>query len=251
MNEPTTTRRALVVGGASGIGLAMAMAWAEDPAVERVYIVDKAPLKPAYRHPKVEAFQFDITETDHSFFDRFADIDTLMLTAGFGRLDRFRDIDESLIARSFEVNTVSVLRLIRRFYTQLEGRKPFRCGVMSSIAGFVSSPFLAVYGATKAALRSFIESVNVELSKAGTDNRILCVAPGSIQGTGFTGGETQLEQVMPLAREIISHLDTRDDLFIPLYDEVFRAVIQRYHEDFRAEGAHSYDYKVATGRMKL
>ena len=34
------------------------------------------------------------------------------------------------------------------------------------------------------------------------------------------------------------------DLFIPQYEEVFKNVLQRYYEDFRAEGEHSYDYKL-------
>ena len=36
--------------------------------------------------------------------------------------------------------------------------------------------------------------------------------------------------------------------FIPQYEEVFKHVLARYHEDFRKEGAHSYDYKVESGR---
>jgi short-subunit dehydrogenase len=122
---------------------------------------------------------------------------------------------------------------------------------MVSIAGFMSSPFFSVYAATKAALKVFIESVNVELAKSGTDNRILNVSPGSIRGTSFSEGKTDLLQTSQLALQIIEHLNQGDDLFIPLYDEVFREVLQRYNEDFRAEGMHSYDYKVATGRVKV
>ncbi len=33
------------------------------------------------------------------------------------------------------------------------------------------------------------------------------------------------------------------------YEEVFREVLERYHTDFRAEGRHSYDYKLASGRI--
>lgn len=119
-----------------------------------------------------------------------------------------------------------------------------------SIAGFMSSPFFAVYGATKAALKIFIESVNIELEKAGTDNRILNVSPGSIKGTGFMNGKTDLNQTHELATQIINHIECKDDLFIPSYDTIFKNVLERYHNDFRAEGRHSYDYKLNSGRMK-
>ena len=52
--------------------------------------------------------------------------------------------------------------------------------------------FFSVYGASKAALKIFIESVNVELKKSGTDNRILNVSPGRINGTNFYNGANNL-----------------------------------------------------------
>ena len=239
----------LIVGGANGIGLSMAQVLCQRPETENVYVVDKAPLAAQYRHEKIESHQFDLTNEDYSLFDQFHDIDGLIITAGFGRLALFKDIPESMIQTYFQVNTIPVIRLIKHFYNKLESKEDFYCGVMVSIAGFMSSPFFSLYGATKAALKIFIESVNVELEKAGTDNRILNVSPGSIKGTSFNQGETDLSVTEPLAKEIIAHIEAKDNLFIPLYDEVFHEVLDRYHRDFRKEGLHSYDYKVRSGRI--
>lgn len=243
-------KRILVVGGANGIGLSIATELSNRAEVEKIYIVDKAPLLEEYNHPKFESFQFDLTNEDYSFFARFTDINALMITAGFGKLSLFKDVPESYIMKSFNVNTIPVLRLVHKFYGKLEGKEDFYCGVMVSIAGFMSSPFFAVYGATKAALKIFIESVNVELEKSGTSNRILNVSPGSIKGTSFNQGKTDLEITKVLAIEIIEHLRKKDDLFIPKYEEVFKDVLNRYQKDFRAEGRHSYDYKIESGRLK-
>ena len=114
----------------------------------------------------------------------------------------------------------------------------------------MSSPFFAVYGATKAALKIFIESVNVELEKSGTANRILNVSPGSIAGTSFNNAKTNLSITLPLAQDILSHIEQHDDLFIPRYEEVFKDVLARYQADFREEGRHSYEYKLNSGRVK-
>ncbi len=237
-------KRALIVGGANGIGLAVATELASRDDYGRVYIVDKVPVRDEHNHVKFESVRFDLAQSDYSLFDSFDDIDTLMITAGFGRLALFRNIDENTISAYFNVNTIPVLRIIKRFYNKLEGNKEFYCGVMVSIAGFMSSPFFSVYAATKAALKVFIESVNVELIKAGSRNRILNVSPGSLRGTSFTQGETELSLITPMAREIICRLERKDDLFIPRYDEIYRAVLERYHRDFRAEGLHSYEYKL-------
>lgn len=243
-------KRVLVVGGANGIGLSIATELAKRDEVEKLYIVDKAPLSEEYAHSKFESFQFDLTNEDYSFFNRFTDINALMITAGFGKLALFKDVPESHIMNSFNVNTIAVLRLVHKFYGKLEEKEDFYCGVMVSIAGFMSSPFFSVYGATKAALKIFIESVNVEIKKSGSHNCILNVSPGSLKGTSFTFGKTDLSVIAPVANEIIAHLEAKDDLFIPQYEEVYKEVLGRYQTDFRAEGEHSYDYKLNSGRIK-
>lgn len=243
-------RRALVVGGANGIGLSIATELAALEEIEKVYILDKAVLAEEFMNPKFDAAQFDLTQSDYSIFDNYRDIDTLMITAGFGRLSLFRDIDESHIMASFNVNTIPVMRIVKHFYDRIESEDDFYCGVMVSISGFMTSPFFSVYGATKAALKVFIESVNAELTKAGVSNRILNVSPGSLKGTSFSNAKTDLSVTAPMAKEIISHLWMKDDLFIPQYEEVFKEVLDRYHKDFRAEGLHSYDYKLESGRVK-
>lgn len=237
-------RKALVIGGANGIGLSIATELANRTDVEKVYIVDKASLAEEYANEKIEAYQFDLTIEDYSIFDKFQDVDTLMVTAGFGRLALFKDVEESMIPLSFNVNTIPVMRIIKRFYHKLESQQDFYCGVMVSIAGFMSSPFFSIYAATKAALKVFIESVNVELLKAGSTNQILNVSPGSLKGTSFTNGKTDLSVTAPMAQAIIAEMEKKNDLFIPQYEEVFKTVLQRYKDDFRKEGAHSYDYKL-------
>lgn len=243
-------RRALVVGGANGIGLAIATLLAQEKEYDKVYIVDRAPIAPEYMCNKFEHIAFDLRNDDYSLFDRFSDIDTLMITAGFGRLAHFTDIDEKHIVDSFSVNTTAVIRIIHHFYDRLLAHDNFYCGIMGSIAGFISSPLFSVYGASKAALKIFIESVNIELEMAGSLNRILNVAPGTIKGTAFYNGDNDLSLTMVLAEEIIAHLEARSDLYIPLYDEIYREVLERYHDDFRAEGRHSYIYKIESGRVK-
>lgn len=243
-------RSALVVGGANGIGLAIATLLAEDERFDRIYVVDRADVAKEHKHPKFLCHKFDLCTDDYSLFDTFSDVDTLMITAGFGRLAHFKDVDEQHIVDSFAVNSTAVIRIIRHFYERISAPEDFYCGVMGSIAGFMSSPLFAVYGATKAALKIFIESVNVELEMIGTTNRILNISPGSIKGTAFYNGANDLSVTRLLAADILARLWAKEDLFIPQYDEVFKEVLARYHDDFRKEGRHSYEYKLKSGRIK-
>ena len=242
-------KRILIVGGANGIGLSIAKVLASREDTEQVYIIDKAPLAVENQEDKIRSFLFDLTSSDYSIFDQFTDIDGLMITAGFGRLALFKDIPEEMIPAYFNVNTIAVIRVIKHFYDRLLSKNDFYCGVMVSIAGFMSSPFFSLYGATKAALKIFIESINVELEKAGSSNRILNVSPGSIKGTSFNQGKTDLFLTTPLAKDIIQNMEQKKDLFIPEFDSIYKNVLNRYHEDFRSEGRHSYEYKLQSGRI--
>lgn len=243
-------KNALIVGGANGIGLAIATCLAEREDYQKIYIIDKSSVVQNFLKCKFESIVFDLTSEDYSVFDEFKDINTLVITAGFGKLGLFHHVEEDYITNSFKVNAIAPIRIIHHFMDKLTGRSDFLCAIMVSISGFMSSPFFAVYGATKAALKIFIESVNVELEKCGSHNRILNVSPGSIKGTSFNNGKTDLSLTQDLARDIITHLDAKDDLFIPQYKEVFKQVLERYHEDFRKEGRHSYEYKLKSNRIR-
>lgn len=243
-------RKALIVGGANGIGLSIATQLANRDDYEKIYIIDRATVADEFFNSKFESIVFDLISENYSIFDGFRDVDTLIITAGFGKLGLFKDISEQYISNSFAVNSIAPIRIIHHFMDKLLNDKDFYCGVMVSIAGFMSSPFYAVYGATKAALKIFIESVNVELEKNGSVNRILNVSPGSIKGTSFNNGKTDLSITEKLALEIIEHLENKDDLFIPQYEEIFKNVLERYQADFREEGRNSYVYKLNSGRIK-
>lgn len=237
---------ALVVGGSNGIGLAVALELSKYCGVT---IVDKS--EPAMILPENIGFiNFNLLSDDFSVFDRFKDVDKLIITAGFGKLALFENYTENMLVEMMNVNATAVMRVIQHFYSRMLANVDFYCAVMVSIAGFMSSPFFAVYGASKAALKIFIESLNVELLKNGTSNQILNVSPGSLKGTAFNGGKNNIELIKPLAEELIRRMMDKEDLFIPQYEEVYKTVLARYAEDFRAEGAHSYDYKLNRVRLK-
>ena len=137
-------KNALIVGGASGIGLSIAVTLAAREDYGKIYIVDSSELEKGLMNEKMEFFRFDLASDDYSFFDRFDDIDALIITAGFGRLSLFKDLSEEYIISSMAVNATAVMRLIYRFYDRILSAEDFYCGVMVSIAGFMSSPFFSV-----------------------------------------------------------------------------------------------------------
>lgn len=233
--------KTLVVGGSSGIGLSIVLNLLGKG--ECVYVMDKNPFPAEYSCERVTYVPCDLSKGDYSCLDRMDDIDALFITAGFGHLKFFQELSEEYIQGSFSVNSVAPIQIIRHYYDRMLAEKDFTCAVMVSIAGRLSSPLFSVYSATKAALSKFIEAVNVELDVQGSQNRILEVSPGSLKGTGFTGGASQPELTGALAEEIIVRAERHERLFIPQYEEVFKGVIARYEADAHKFGVESYWYK--------
>ena len=235
--------KALVVGGSSGIGLSIVLNLLGREECEGVYVVDKAPFPDAYANDRVTYIPCDLSKGDYSCLDAAEDIQALYITAGFGHLKYFQELSEDYVQNSFSVNSVAPIRIIRHYYDRLLSKEDFHCAVMVSIAGRLSSPLFSVYSATKAALSKFIEAVNVELDVQESKNRILEVSPGSLKGTGFTGGPSRPELTAALADEIIRRAENHEELFIPQYEEVFKGVIARYEADAHQFGVDSYWYK--------
>ena len=243
--------KAVVIGGANGIGLAVSKKLIENNY--HVVILDRqdpeAGVLPSDRYSYQTC---DLRDFNADFFASYAndpEVSLLMITAGFGRVADFEYFHTAEIRNMMTVNATATIQIIRLFYDRIKDPKPFYCGVMGSISGLLSSPSAALYAASKAAVCRLIESVNIELEVAGTENRILNVSPASFKGSHFYGGQNDLSILSPLAKDIMRHLFIRDTLFIPQYEDTFRAVLARYHDDPHEYGLHSYQYKKNSGRL--
>ena len=123
---------AIVIGGSNGIGLAIAMRLARE-ASARVTIIDKS--EPQVELPdNVNFLRHNLLDDDLSFLSGVGDINTLVFTAGFGRVAPFETIHDSEIINQFQVNAVSVVRMLRYFFPLMKREEPFYCAVMGSIA---------------------------------------------------------------------------------------------------------------------
>ncbi len=249
-------KKALIVGGNSGIGLAIAVNLFIR-GYAKLYIIGKEELAPrdvpeAIREKFLScttSYIVDLTHEKYDVFDEVRDIDTLVISAGFGRVCGFESLHEKEISNIIKCNQLAAIQIIKKYYGMICSDKSFYTLVMGSIAGHVSSPLFSVYGASKAGLCSFVESINAELDGAGYKNRILDVSPGSIKQTRFSGEKNNIASLLPLAERMLDRMYSRERVFIPEYESIYRDVIERCHANPIEYGRHSYSYKLDNGRI--
>lgn len=244
-------KKAVIVGGSNGIGLAICKS-----LIDREYFLEicdrNGPEEGILNEDRYHHNFCDLLDFDENLFYGLAndpEIDILMITAGIGRVADFQYHHIAEIEKMLTVNTISTIKIFRIFYDRIMEKETFYAGVMGSISGWMSSPSATVYSASKAAVVRFVESVNIELEVSGTNNRILDVSPASFKGSKFYGGKNNLSITSPLAENILTHLFARDTRYIPQYEEIFKSVIKRYHNDPHEYGLHSYQYKKESGRL--
>lgn len=245
-------KKAVVVGGSNGMGLAVSV-----ELIRNGYYVEiadiAAPSEEELGHGR-ESYHYSYTNLlyfDEDLFRRLAedeDVEALVITAGIGRIADFEFHHIAEIDKTFTIDTVSTIKIIRMFYDRIRSSETFYTAVMGSIAGWMSSPCASVYAAAKAGVIRLIESVNIELEMSGSPNRILDVSPSSFKGSKFYGGRNDISLMSGLAAEIYKHMVGRETRYIPQYEEVFKGVLERYHNDPHEYGVHSYHYKESSGR---
>ena len=103
--------------------------------------------------------------------------DILINNAGFGMYGPFDRIGTETEESMIQLNIASLTGLTKVIYRQMRSRGKGRILNVSSIAGFMSGPWMAVYHASKAFVLSFSEALAVEAKGSGVTVTALCPGP--------------------------------------------------------------------------
>jgi NADP-dependent 3-hydroxy acid dehydrogenase YdfG len=127
--------------------------------------------------------------------EQFGGMNVLVNSAGLGIGGNIAGLDTKKIALQLNVNLLGTLVVTREALPLLRASRG-HVVTLASIAGTIPTPGLAVYGATKAALIAFTNSLNREEAEHGV--RATAVSPGFVatRMTEWTGIPVE-EQIQP------------------------------------------------------
>lgn len=187
-------KTALVTGGSSGIGLAIARRFAAEGA--HVFITGRrqaqldeavAAIGAQVENANVEGVQGDVTDTADlerlfgTIKSRTARLDILVASSGVAEPATLDETSEAHIDNAFDLNVRGLAFTVQRAVRQMGSGGSIV--LIGSIAGSIGNPGYGAYSATKAAVRSYARTWTKELAERGI--RVNTLSPGPIDTPMF------------------------------------------------------------------
>jgi NAD(P)-dependent dehydrogenase (short-subunit alcohol dehydrogenase family) len=183
-------RRAVITGGASGIGRATCQRFAAEGA--RVAVVDVDGSAAAAVASEVDGLTFEVDVRDtaalaaaiDSAASSFGGLDAVFNNAGVGSMSRLHEYEPVEFQRVVDVNLLGVWNGIRACVPHMLAAGGGTIVNTSSISGIRPSPGEGPYAAAKAAIAALTQSAALEY--APQKIRVNAVAPGVIRSAMTT-----------------------------------------------------------------
>src|ERR1700736_4483717 len=180
----------LITGASAGIGREFARQLA--PVVNTMVLVarrndrlEALELELKIVNPRLEVFCRQLDLRDQMELERFCDwldesglsVDLLVNNAGLGDRGAFIDGEWARLHAMLQVNIAALTYLTYRILPSMRKTGGGAILNVSSAAGFLPMPNLAVYAATKAYVTSFSEALRAELRNSNISVTALCPGP--------------------------------------------------------------------------
>jgi len=171
--------KAIVTGGASGIGLATATLLAERGATVAVLDLDPAGLP-----PHLLGFKADVSVDEQvsaavlAACEALGGLDILINNAGIGAAGTVEDNPDEQWHRVLDVNVLGIVRTSRAALPILRGSRHAAIVNTCSIAATAGLPQRALYSASKGAVLSLTLAMAADHVREGI--RVNCVNPGTV-----------------------------------------------------------------------
>ncbi|MGD0298376.1 MAG: glucose 1-dehydrogenase [Bryobacteraceae bacterium] len=182
-----TGRVAVVIGGTSGLGRAIALGLAEAGAAvvatgRRQELVDE--MAAAIAQLGRESLNYSVNVSDRASIDtlrdavlaRFGKVDVLVNAAGRTKRTPTKDLPEQEWEDILDTNLTGILRCCQSFYQPLVTSGRGRIINIASLSSFVGLYEVAAYCASKSGVLSLTRSLAVEWAKVGIN--VNAIAPG-------------------------------------------------------------------------
>ncbi|WP_055477667.1 3-hydroxybutyrate dehydrogenase [Sphaerimonospora mesophila] len=178
MSKPLEGRRALVTGGAGGIGAAVARELAARGTHVTVADISADGAQAVADEIGGEAWVVDLSDTK-ALDDLTLDVDVLVNNAGIQRVSPIEEFDPDAFRTIHAIMLVAPFLLIRAALPRMYARGWGRVVNISSVHGLVASPFKSAYVSAKHGLEGLSKVTALEGGAHGVTS--VCINPGYVR----------------------------------------------------------------------
>ncbi|MCL9779894.1 SDR family NAD(P)-dependent oxidoreductase [Vibrio sp. S4M6] len=203
---------ALVVGGTSGIGLAIAEQLAKSginlilAARNQDTLAQQATHFQSRYQIKVDTISVDLSKPNgyQDIIDKTNDYDIGLFipSTALENNGRFTEIPVEKELNLLQVNVVSVYALTHHFATKMAQKKKGGILLVTSLSGIMPSPYFSNYAGSKSYVQNLGLSLSWEMKRYNVDVSILVPGPTStpmLDGTGVDFSKTPMSIMSPKA----------------------------------------------------
>ena len=177
---------AIVTGGSSGLGLAIAKKFAANDITTLILGRDQKKLDDAIQAigPNGKAIQFDMEKLDelpaliNKINSEYGHIDILVNNAGINMKKPLIEVTDADFQRILLTNLTSVFAMTREVAKVMIAQQHGSIINISSMAAYYGIPKVVAYTASKSGIEGMTRALAVELSPLNI--RVNCIAPGFI-----------------------------------------------------------------------
>ncbi|MFT3826936.1 MAG: glucose 1-dehydrogenase [Chitinophagaceae bacterium] len=186
MELPLNGKKAIVTGGGSGIGLAIARKFIEQQITTIIIGRDEKKLCAAKEElgPLCIPYSYDLTDLAvipqmvEKLYNEFGSVDILVNNAGINMKKDFEDVTDEEFQKILLTNVTAVFTLSREIVRRMKNSGGGSIINISSMASQYGIPKVIAYSASKSAVEGMTRAMAVELASMGI--RVNCIAPGFI-----------------------------------------------------------------------
>lgn len=187
-------RSALITGASRGLGRVIARTLAGEGmelglAARTAEDLEEIAGRVRDEGGRAEVFSVDLTDREalagaaDAVGEALGGVDVLVNNAGVTRVSPFHLREPAEVTAGVELNLTAPMLLARRLLPGMVERGRGHVVNVASLAGKAGPPYEAVYGATKAGLIGFTQSLRREYRGTGVSASAVC--PGYVTGTGM------------------------------------------------------------------
>ena len=174
---PLAGRVAVVTGGGSGVGAAMALGFAKAGAQVRIAGRRAGPLEAvAARHERIAWTVADVTDeaSVEALFDRAGPVDIVVANAGTAESAPFVRTGRDLWERMIAFNLTGVFLTLRAGMKTIRDPAWGRLISVASTAGLKGYPYVSAYAAAKHGVVGLTRALALEVARTGITVNALC-----------------------------------------------------------------------------